>query len=113
LLDDSGQVSETPLPLEGEYEALLALSEPHHDFPELDENTRATTFYTTGTTGTAGLPKGVYFSHRQLVLHTLATRTALGGTGHGASTRAMSTCPSPRCSIFTAGAFLMSPRRSG
>jgi fatty-acyl-CoA synthase len=27
----------------------------------------ATTFYTTGTTG---LPKGVYFSHRQIVLHT-------------------------------------------
>ena len=39
-------------------------------FPDFDENTRATTFYTTGTTG---LPKGVYFSHRQLVLHTLAT----------------------------------------
>src|SRR5690606_27994480 len=50
------------------------------DSPELDENTRATTFYTTGTTG---LPKGVYFSHRQLVLHTFAGRAALTGTGHG------------------------------
>ena len=50
-------------------------------FPDFDENTRATTFYTTGTTG---LPKGVYFSHRQLVLHTLATRMALRGTrAHG------------------------------
>ncbi len=46
-----------------------------YDFPDFDENTRATTFYTTGTTG---LPKGVYFSHRQLVLHTLAVAAALG-----------------------------------
>ena len=38
-------------------------------------NTQATTFYTTGTTG---LPKGVYFSHRQLVLHTLAELAAFG-----------------------------------
>jgi len=41
----------------------------------LDENTRATTFYTTGTTGN---PKGVFFSHRQLVLHTLAVTAAVG-----------------------------------
>ena len=39
----------------------------------LDENTMATTFYTTGTTG---LPKGVFFSHRQLVLHTYGVVTA-------------------------------------
>ncbi len=57
----------------GEYEALLAAADPRHVFPDFDENTRATTFYTTGTTG---LPKGVFFSHRQLVLHTLG---ALGG----------------------------------
>ena len=56
-------------PWDGEYEALLASGDPGHDFPDFDENTRATTFYTTGTTG---LPKGVYFSHRQLVLHTLS-----------------------------------------
>ena len=52
----------------GEYEALLAAASPAYDFPDFDENTQATTFYTTGTTG---LPKGVYYSHRQLVLHTL------------------------------------------
>jgi fatty-acyl-CoA synthase len=44
-------------------------------FPDLDENTKATTFYTTGTTGK---PKGVHFSHRQLVLHTLAVAVACG-----------------------------------
>jgi fatty-acyl-CoA synthase len=53
----------------GEYEALLAGADPGFVFPEFDENTPATQFYTTGTTG---LPKGVSFSHRQIVLHTLA-----------------------------------------
>jgi fatty-acyl-CoA synthase len=59
----------------GEYEQLLASSADTFAFPDFDENTRATTFYTTGTTG---LPKGVYFSHRQLVLHTLAVASVLG-----------------------------------
>ncbi|MBC7920382.1 MAG: fatty acid--CoA ligase [Ferruginibacter sp.] len=58
-----------------EYEALLAAASPHYDFGDFDENSVATTFYTTGTTGN---PKGVYFSHRQLVLHTLATSVAAG-----------------------------------
>ncbi|MWV18217.1 long-chain-fatty-acid--CoA ligase [Pseudomonas sp. L-22-4S-12] len=58
----------TALPLLGEYEALLAGAASHFDFPDFDENSVATLFYTTGTTGN---PKGVYFSHRQLVLHTL------------------------------------------
>ena len=80
LLNDSGKAAETPLAFEGEYEDLLAASDPYYAFPELDENTRATTFYTTGTTG---LPKGVYFSHRQLVLHTMAARMVLADTGHG------------------------------
>jgi fatty-acyl-CoA synthase len=59
----------------GEYEELLAAGSPDYDFPDFDENTQATTFYTTGTTGS---PKGVYFSHRQLVLHSLAELAFLG-----------------------------------
>ncbi|MFM0088814.1 fatty acid--CoA ligase [Paraburkholderia sediminicola] len=55
------------------YEALLARAPASFDFPELDENARATTFFTTGTTGN---PKGVYFTHRQIVLHTLSTAAA-------------------------------------
>jgi fatty-acyl-CoA synthase len=80
LLNDLPEAPATPLRLEGEYEALLAAADPEYAFPELDENTQATTFYTTGTTG---LPKGVCFSHRQLVLHTLALRLGLAGDGPG------------------------------
>ena len=72
-LTDSGAVP-AGLPWDAEYEQLLASGNPDHEFPDFDENTRATTFYTTGTTG---LPKGVFFSHRQLVLHTLVVLSAL------------------------------------
>ncbi|TYO83866.1 fatty acid--CoA ligase [Pseudomonas sp. CK-NBRI-02] len=74
-----GLVPVTGLPLVGEYEALLAAVDSHFDFPDFDENSVATLFYTTGTTGD---PKGVYFTHRQLVLHTLnelGTLAACGG----------------------------------
>jgi len=74
LIDEGGEVFKHHFQFEGEYEKMLAEASPEFDFPEFDENTRATTFYTTGTTG---LPKGVYFSHRQLVLHTLSTTAAL------------------------------------
>lgn len=73
LSDDGAKA--TSLPVWGEYEALLADASTHYDFPDFDENSVATTFYTTGTTGN---PKGVYFSHRQLVLHTLNTVGTLG-----------------------------------
>ncbi|MNO50870.1 Long-chain-fatty-acid--CoA ligase [compost metagenome] len=62
----------------GEYEALLTCQPTHFEFPEFDENAVATLFYTTGTTGN---PKGVYFTHRQLVLHTLAGATAHASAG--------------------------------
>jgi fatty-acyl-CoA synthase len=75
LLSDDGKIPATTLELAGEYEELLAAASPDFEFPDFDENTRATTFYTTGTTG---LPKGVCFSHRQLVLHTLAVAATFG-----------------------------------
>ncbi|RUO63601.1 long-chain fatty acid--CoA ligase [Pseudidiomarina insulisalsae] len=68
-LTDAAQTPEPPLEVIGEYESLLAGALTEFDFPDFDENAIATTFYTTGTTGN---PKGVFFSHRQLVLHTLA-----------------------------------------
>ncbi len=80
LLSDGGDAAEharSSVAFATEYEDLLASSAEVFDFPDFDENTRATTFYTTGTTGN---PKGVYFSHRQLVLHTLAVLGSLAST---------------------------------
>ena len=74
VLSDEKKEINTTIPVIGEYEELLANEDRNYEFEDFDENTRATTFYTTGTTG---MPKGVYFSHRQLVLHTLGTITAL------------------------------------
>jgi fatty-acyl-CoA synthase len=54
---------------DGEYEQLLADASPLDELPDLSEHSQATLSYTTGTTGK---PKGVFFTHRQLVLHTLA-----------------------------------------
>lgn len=67
-LSDSGQAPTTTVPLAGDYEQLLTSVASGFQFPDLNENTVATLFYTTGTTGE---PKGVYFTHRQIVLHTL------------------------------------------
>ncbi len=72
VLDDHDDTSDA-----NGYEALLAQGSPGFEFPDFDENTRATQFYTSGTTG---MPKGVAFSHRQLVLHTLATCAAFGSS---------------------------------
>jgi fatty-acyl-CoA synthase len=74
LLTDGEANPDTPVNLEGEYEDLLAAAAPDYDFPDFDENAMATTFYTTGTTG---LPKGVYFSHRQIMLHTYGLMSGL------------------------------------
>ncbi|MEJ5361047.1 MAG: fatty acid--CoA ligase [Spirochaetota bacterium] len=74
LTDDNYEIS-LSLPIIGEYEAMLQAASDVYTFAQLNENTKATTFYTTGTTG---LPKGVYFTHRQLVLHTLSMMAMLG-----------------------------------
>jgi fatty-acyl-CoA synthase len=76
LLSDSAELPKTDLVCDGEYEELLFAASVDFDFPDLDENTKATTFYTTGTTG---LPKGVYFTHRQIVLHAMSVCIAVSG----------------------------------
>jgi fatty-acyl-CoA synthase len=75
LMSDRAAPQAGGLSFEGEYEDLLRAASPDYGFPDFDENTVATTFYTTGTTG---LPKGVYFTHRQLVLHSLAEMAFFG-----------------------------------
>lgn len=74
LLSDDGQRAATSLPLVDDYEPLLAAASPTSEFAEFEETRIATLFYTTGTTGE---PKGVFFSHRQIVLHTLSAGLAL------------------------------------
>ncbi len=74
ISETAGAATASPV-LDSEYEQMLREAPAHYDFPDLDENSKATTFYTTGTTGD---PKGVYFSHRQLVLHTMSLAIAAG-----------------------------------
>lgn len=76
LITDEPAMPTAPVEAAGDYEILLDQASPDYAFPDFNENAQATTFYTTGTTGD---PKGVSFSHRQLVLHTLACAAALGG----------------------------------
>ena len=72
-MSDTGSAPQAPLPNTSFYDDLVA-STSHFDFPNVDENAQASLFYTSGTTG---MPKGVYFTHRQLVLHTLGIAAGL------------------------------------
>ena len=74
LIKETPEDPKTAIKFETDYETLVTNSKSTYDFPDFDENARATTFYTSGTTGN---PKGVYFSHRQLVLHTFGLMTGL------------------------------------
>jgi len=76
-MSDTGSAPSVPLMNVKFYDDLITESDPHYEFPNLNEETRATIFYTSGTTG---MPKGVWFTHRQLVLHTLATQIGLAGS---------------------------------
>jgi len=70
ISDGMGAVGKDP-----EIEDVMKSGE-ERELPELDENAVATVLYTSGTTGR---PKGAYFTHRQLVLHTFSVALAAIG----------------------------------
>ena len=55
------------------YDELIADGDPDFEWPSFDENTASSLCYTSGTTGN---PKGVLYSHRSTLLHSLAGNTA-------------------------------------
>jgi fatty-acyl-CoA synthase len=58
-----------------DYEQLLARHPPAASLPQIDEDDAAGLCYTSGTTG---WPKGILYSHRALVLHSLASGLTVG-----------------------------------
>ena len=75
LRDDPAVEPDTAFSFITSYDAIMGEADEGFDFPDFEENRRATTFYTTGTTGD---PKAVAYSHRQLVLHTMGVLAGFG-----------------------------------
>src|ERR1019366_1203719 len=80
--DPSGVLGETL-----DYETLVSAERPGYEWPVLDERDAAIMCYTSGTTGN---PKGVVYSHRSTLLHSMA-QTAANSVG---------LCESDRCLLI-------------
>jgi len=73
LMTDRAHMPSTTLPKALCYEELLAGQPDTFDWPVVDENSAAALCYTSGTTGN---PRGVLYSHRSTVLHSMAVNFA-------------------------------------
>ena len=72
ILTDRDHMPATTLPNVLCYEELLDGQPDHYDWPSFDERTACSLCYTSGTTGN---PKGVLYSHRSSLLHSLTLLT--------------------------------------
>jgi fatty-acyl-CoA synthase len=70
VLSDGRDVPSSSLPQLLCYEELIGAHSGSYQWPELDENSASSLCYTSGTTGN---PKGVMYSHRSTLLHSMLT----------------------------------------
>jgi fatty-acyl-CoA synthase len=75
IMTDAAHMPATSLKNAVAYEDLVAKNDGDFAWAKVDENTAAGLCYTSGTTGN---PKGVLYSHRSNVIHSLAVNTADG-----------------------------------
>ena len=75
MSDEPGEAISSTLPGVHHFEELLAAADADIDWPVIEETSAYSACYTTGTTGR---PKGIYYSHRGIYLHTMAEVAALG-----------------------------------
>ncbi|WP_372973033.1 3-(methylthio)propionyl-CoA ligase [Marinobacter sp.] len=74
-MTDKDSMPEMDLPNLYCYEELVQAEKPDYQWPLFDERTASSLCYTSGTTGN---PKGVLYSHRSTVLHTVMAATPDG-----------------------------------
>ena len=81
------------------YEELLAAEDAEFPWPDVDERAAAAMCYTSGTTGN---PKGVVYSHRSTVLHSMSVNAGYRRRAHRARSGAADRADVPRQRVGTA-----------